>query len=257
MSISLNQIIDKCYQIANTHPQVNGFGYGPLYDIVGQEINHPYLWILNEDSHTIQISEDGNSYNAIEYVLTFRVSDKVNNQPNVYSANGENSNNGLEVISDTMQILVDCINAISQDSLNIFNDIKIVDDIDVEPFFHEDESDVNGHQATLTLRVKNDSPCITPLTPSGATSLISNLFLKGIFEADQTELEPITIDADNAGTYTALSGDVDSGDFTFDINGGGYNAFSAPFVLAIGDVLTAKRTTGTSAGWFKITGYYL
>jgi len=256
MGVSINQIISKCYTIANTHPQINGFGFGPEYDIVGQEINHPYLWVVNDDTHTINYAEN-NGYRSIEYTFVLRVGDKVNDQPNVYSANGENSNNGLEVISDTMQILVDVVNAISEDSLNIFNDISLIDDITIEPFFHEDESDVNGHQATITLRVRNDNPCITPLTPSGQTSLISNLFLKGIFDAGQTTLEPITIDADNAGTYTALSGDTGSGDFTFDINGGGYSAFAAPFVLSIGDVLTAKRTVGTDAGFFKITGYYL
>jgi hypothetical protein len=149
------------------------------------------------------------------------------------------------------------VNAISQDSLNIFNDISLIDDISIEPFFHEDSGDVNGHQATITLRVKNDNPCISPLTPSGQTSLISNLFLKGIFAEDQTDLESITIDADNAGTYTALSGDLASGDFTFDINGSGYNQFQSPFVLTQGDILSARRIVGTDAGFFKITGYYL
>ena len=257
MAISVNQIIDKCLQMATTHPQVNGFGYGPVYDIVGQEINYPYLWVVNDDSHTLVYSENNYQYNTMDYTFVLRVADKVNDQPNVYDANGENSNNGLEVVSDTAQILTDFINSINQDSLNIFNDIEILDDVDIEPFFHEDSGDVNGHQATITLRVKNDAVCITPLTPSGATSLVSNLFLKGIFDEDQTELEPITIDSDNAGTYTALTGDTGSGSFTFDINGGGYNAFSAPFVLAIGDVLTVRRTTGTNAGFFKITGYYL
>ena len=257
MATSVNQIIAKCLQIANAHPQLNGFGYGPLYDIVGQEINYPYLWVINEDSHTLSYSENNKQFNTLNYTFVLRVADIVNDQPNVYSANGENSNNGLEVISDTAQILTDIVNSIAQDSLNIFNDIEILDDVDIEPFFHEDSGDVNGHQATITLRVPNESQCVTPLTPSGQTSLVSNLFLKGIFNATQSVLEPITIDTDNAGTYTAISGDTSSGDFTFDINGGGYNAFSAPFVLSSGDVLTAKRTTTGDAGWFKLTGYYL
>jgi hypothetical protein len=243
--------------MATSHPQVNGFGYGPLYDIVGQEINYPYLWVLNEDSHTLVYSENNIQYNSLDYTFVLRVADKVNDQPNVYNANGENSNNGLEVVSDTAQILTDLINSMAQDSLNIFNEIEILEDVDIEPFFHEDSGDVNGHQATITLRVPNDNQCITPLTPGGATSLVNNLLLKGIFDAAQTILEPITIDSDNAGTYNTLTGDIGSGSFTFDVNGGGYNAFSAPFVLSIGDVLTVQRTTGTSDGFYKIIGYYL
>lgn len=256
MSVSVNQIINKCYQTAQAHPQINGFGYGPVYDIIGQEINYPYFWVINDDSHSIVLG-DGGYYNAIEYSFVFRVADKVNNQPNVYSANGENSNNGLEIISDTMQILTDIVNAISQDSLNIFNDISLIEDIDIEPFFHEDSGDVNGHQATITLRVKNDNPCISPLTPTGQTSLISNLFLKGIFAEDQTQLEPITIDSDNAGTYTSLSGDLGSGDFEFSINNGSFIPFQSLFVLSVGDILIVRRTIGTNAGFFKIVGYYL
>lgn len=161
--VSVNQIISKCYTLAQTHPQINGFGYGPVYDIDAQEILYPYFFVINDDAHNI-ILGDGGYYNAIEYTFTFRIGDKVNDQPNVYAANGENSNNGLEVISDTMLILTDIVNAISQDSLGIFGDISLIDDVSVEPFFHEDGGDVNGHQATITLRVKNDNPCLTPLT---------------------------------------------------------------------------------------------
>jgi len=243
--------------MAQNHPNINGFGYGPVYDLVGTDISHAYLWVITDEAHNLVFSDANGRYTHIDYTLILRVGDKVNNQPNVYSANGENSNNGLEVISDTAQILTDIVNSITSDSLNIFNDISIVEDVSLEPFFHEDDADVNGHEATITLRVTNDSPCISPLNPNGNTSLVSNLFLKGIFAEGQSDLEPITIDVDNAGTYTALSGDIASGSFTFDINGGGYNSFSSPFVLTLGDILTVRRTTGTDAGWFKITGYYL
>jgi hypothetical protein len=253
---SLNQLIDKFYQVSVAHPQVNGFGFGPIYDIVGQEINYPYLWI-SEETHTMNYSESNSIYNSIDYVLVLRVADKVNDQPNVYEANGENSNNGLEVLSDTMQILVDVVNSMAQDSLNIFNEVEILEDISVEHIEHEDSGDVNGHTVTITLRVINNSQCVTPLTPGGATSLVNNLFLKGIFNATQSTLEPITIDNDNAGTYITETGDLLSGTFTYDINGGGYNSFAAPFVLSTGDVLTAQRTGTGSAGFYKIIGYYL
>lgn len=156
--ITMNMVIEKCYQLALTHPQINGFGYGPIYDIGGQEIEYPYLWIVNEDSHTFEISEDGNNFSSLEYVLQFRVADKVNNQPNVYSANGQNSNNGLEIISDTLSILIDIIEDIN--STGNLGGISLKEDVDIEPFFHEDSGDVNGHTGYVTLRVMNEQkPC--------------------------------------------------------------------------------------------------
>jgi hypothetical protein len=105
-----------------------------------------------------------NKYRAVEYNFILRVGDKVNDQKNVYMAYGENSNNGLDISSDTFTILLDIINAISEDSLGLFSDVSLINDIDVEPFFHEESGDVNGHQALITLRTKIENPCISPLT---------------------------------------------------------------------------------------------
>jgi hypothetical protein len=163
--IGPNEIISKFYTLALTDPRVNGFGYGPLYDLQSINIQYPYCWIVNEDAHTINYS-DLNGYRSVEYSFTIRIGDKVNNQPNVYNAIGQNSNNGLEIINDTFLILLDMINVISENSIGLFDDIQLIDNINPEPFFNEDNGDVNGHQAEVILRVKITNPCDNPITDS-------------------------------------------------------------------------------------------
>lgn len=164
MSLNINVIISKFQQMANLHPNINGFGYGPLYDLDGYpKVQYPYLWVRNDISHSLIYSED-NKFQAVEFQFLLRVGDKVNEQPNIFSANGENSNNGLQIINDTFRILLDILNSIMMNSLSLFDELELINDVDIEPFFHEDTGDVNGHQATITLRIKNDNKCISPLT---------------------------------------------------------------------------------------------
>ena len=256
MALTINNIVARFNQIADNHPNINAFGVGPRYDIQDDVKYYSYLWIVNDISQSMPYTDE-NGFRVIEYNFILRVGDKVNNQSGYENQMGIPTNNGIDTHSDTFTIIVDIINAISNDSLNIFGDVNMVNDVNIEPFFNEDNGDVNGHEAEITLRVKNSGVCLTPLTPTGQTSLISNLFLKGIFAEDQTQLEPITIDSDNAGTYTSLSGDLGSGDFEFSINGGSFIPFQSPFVLSVGDILIVTRTVGTNAGFFKIVGYYL
>jgi hypothetical protein len=160
--IGPNQIIADFYTLALAHPMVNGFGYGPLYDLQSINIQYPYMWIINEDPHTINYSDLNTNYSDVEYNFTIRVGDKVNNQPNVYNAIGQNSNNGLEVINDTFLILLDIINTMNSGYL-ITNGLELIEDISITPFFNEDNGDVNGHQADIVLRVKIDNHCDNPL----------------------------------------------------------------------------------------------
>lgn len=163
--VTINTIIDNFYQVAQNHPQLESFGYGKVYDIGGFDIKYPYLFIINDLPHLVNYSEDNSNYSHIDYTFTIRVGDKVNNQPNIYNAIGQDSNNGLEIISDTMQILLDIINDIST-NVGLWSEVKIVDSLSVEPFFNEDVGDVNGHQVDVVLRVKNENQCDTPLTRS-------------------------------------------------------------------------------------------
>lgn len=163
MATTITSIISRFNQIATTDPRINAFGAGPLYDLQDDIKYYPYLWTINDISHNVVYTEL-NKYRAVEYNFILRVGDKVNDQKNVYMAYGENSNNGLDISSDTFTILLDIINVISENSLGLFHDLSLINDIDIEPFFHEESGDVNGHQALITLRVAIENPCISPLT---------------------------------------------------------------------------------------------
>jgi hypothetical protein len=67
-------------------------------------------------------------------------------------------------------------------------------------------------------------------------------------------MQTITIDADNAGTYTALSQDGGSGTISFTVNA---SPATLPFTLNIGDTLVTVRTTFASLGFYKISGTYV
>jgi hypothetical protein len=87
-------------------------------------------------------------------------------------------------------------------------------------------------------------------------SLVQSTQIKGYWGATVTDLIQLTIDADNAGTYTSISDDGSSGTITLSKNGGAFGAFSSPLVLVATDTLDVKRTTSTGVGFFKIVGTY-
>jgi len=160
---TINDLMTKFKTISTTDPRINAFGTGQRYDILTDITYYPYLWIVSDLGHDL-IYTEVNKYRAVEYNFVLRVADKNNNQINSYVAVGLNSNNGQDILSDCFTIITDIINCISEDSLNLFDDISLVGDITLEPFYNEDSGDVNGFEAAITLRVKNDNPCISPLT---------------------------------------------------------------------------------------------
>lgn len=88
------------------------------------------------------------------------------------------------------------------------------------------------------------------------TPQIQTVFLKGVWGVGIDTLPTLTIDTDNAGTYTSESTDGASGTLTYSINGGGYATFVNPTVLAVSDTIIAKRTVTTAVGYFKFNGTY-
>jgi hypothetical protein len=108
---------------------------------------------------------------------------------------------------------------------------------------------------------------VNPVTPNDVTIVgrkvtvevpaqLRDIFIKGLFKAGSDTMETLTIDSDSAGTYTSISDDGSSGSITLSKNGGAFAAFSSPLALVATDTLVAKRSTSTSAGFFKLTGTY-
>jgi hypothetical protein len=117
--------------------------------------------------------------------------------------------------------------------------------------------------ATLVLPniTVTDSDGTTSSVPSvqdvTCTPQVKSLFIKFGFQIGNDTTGTLTIDADNAGTFTSTSNDGSSGTITYNVNGGGFAAFVNPTVLGIGDTIAAQRTITTGEGYAKITGTYV
>lgn len=161
--ITIKDIVNRIELLSNNHPKINSFGFGKVYDIAAYEVEYPYLFVSTESPHRIQFSTD-NKFQALEFQFTLRVCDKVTWGTNPDSEIAESSNNGLDAISDTFQILRELINAIMMNTLGLFGDLDLVDDIFIDSLYHVDTGDVNGHECIITLRTKNDSKCVSTIT---------------------------------------------------------------------------------------------
>lgn len=163
MSVRLSEIIKEFKIISTNHPQIQSFGAGPLYDLQDDIKYYPYLWIQTDEPHSVLYNED-NGYRVIELTFGVRVGDKINNQPGYLGQLGIGSNNGLDISSDTFNIVLDIINTISESATGYFTQLQLVDDITIEPFFNSEGANVNGWVAFITLRAKNEGVCFNPLT---------------------------------------------------------------------------------------------
>jgi len=149
---TLIQLVDLFKDIADRHMQINDFGFGTTDEIgESRRMLYPYLWITVVDDSTLVFGSGGISH--IDFSLTLIVADKVNNQTNNGNQLGEESNNGLEVSSDTQQMIYDIMAELSThpgyDDMNI----KVTNDITLSPAWDEDDGRVNGWTATLDLRM--------------------------------------------------------------------------------------------------------
>tara|TARA_R110000851_G_C12952231_1_gene553389 strand:- start:352 stop:840 length:489 start_codon:yes stop_codon:yes gene_type:complete len=161
--IKLREIIQKFKESATLHPNINYFGVGPLMEITDNIQSYPYLWVVPTYSHVINFTDE-NRYRGIELQFALRVGDKVNDGEGYDDIRGLGTNNSLDIMSDTFNTLMDILNSIAENSFVLFDEVRMVDDISIEPFFNEDTGDVTGNMAVITLRIKNYKVCTTPMT---------------------------------------------------------------------------------------------
>lgn len=160
-AVRIDTIIRKFKNLKDLHPNLNSFGAGTTYDIQGQIDNYPYLFVKMNDRHTLV--NENNRYSTLEYTFTLRVGDKVNDQTGYNHDLGVGNDNGLDILSDTFNTLLDIINTIKNNINGDFENIQLIDDIQIESFFDEDDNIINGNEATITLKVFNDDTCINPM----------------------------------------------------------------------------------------------
>jgi hypothetical protein len=193
--------------------------------------------ILAEATENIVINDSLVNVRKSDNVLISAVSVKAENTENylVADSNVTNSNSSYDVdvkSTDSLILPDQQINVNSVDE----GDIPSVGTIDINTNITPTSVGISGRVVTITLP--------------------KQVFIKGIFKAANDTMETLTIDADNAGTYTSITDDGGSGSITLSKNGGAFGAFSSPLTLAVSDTLVVKRTTTTNLGFYKITGTF-
>jgi len=156
--VSINEILGYFKTFQEAHAQLTDFGYGPTSDIgTSVQMDFAYLWVTHQSDSYIKISTNKTQIPELKFVLLFM--DQVNIQENFEGVNGENSNNGQEIISDMFQVLQDCLADIIS-NWGTYG-IMIAEDVRVYPAFDETNDAVNGWAAEVTFKLSHIN-CVMP-----------------------------------------------------------------------------------------------
>jgi len=130
---TLNQIINQLEAVQQSHAQLNGFGFGEVFELSTQQENYPLLWA---NVLTSNISEKTLTLNFGIMILDI-VSD--------------DSRNERDTMSDTLSISQDVIAMLE----NPTNDdsFLIGDSVTLEPLFEAFPDKVNGWLMTLSFEL--------------------------------------------------------------------------------------------------------
>lgn len=286
--VTKNNIQTWFNDFADNHTQLKDYGYGDFSDIsMERATTYPLMWVSPQPC-----SIDGNQ---ISYVYTIAIADRVDKERNnaievesdtfqicldiLAGANDQATITGWELaetstltpffetwkdeveghmVTVTLKVDFDydkcaipTISAITPPSGGACADGRVT----VNTTFYNDVSSGGA----LNVVVKDTDGDLVGSLIGGewiVPSLVQSTQIKGYWGASVTDLIQLTIDADNAGTYTSISDDGSSGSITLSKNGGSFGAFSSPLTLVATDTLDVKRTTSTGAGYFKIVGTY-
>jgi hypothetical protein len=130
---TLNQIINQLEAVQQSHAQLNGFGFGEVFELSTQQENYPLLWA---NVLTSNISEKTLTLNFGIMILDI-VSD--------------DSRNERDTMSDTLSISQDVIAMLE----NPTNDDSFLvgDSVTLEPLFEAFPDKVNGWLMTLSFEL--------------------------------------------------------------------------------------------------------
>lgn len=147
--VTLNELLTLMKNFVTAHPQMRDFGYGPTSDIgTSRQMQFPYLWATHQSDSYIRI-DNKTAIPELKIVLLFM--DQVNDQNLTDGAAGEDSDNGQEIMSDTLQYLQDCVTEIEINWGQY--GLKIAEDVRIFPAFDETTDKVNGWAAEVTFRM--------------------------------------------------------------------------------------------------------
>lgn len=141
---TLNQIINQLQAVQESHAQLNGFGFGEVFELSTQQENYPLMWA---NVLTSNISEKTLTLNFGIMILDI-VSD--------------DSRNERDTLSDTLSISQDVIALLD----NPINDDRFLvgDSVTLEPLFEVFPDKVNGWLITLAFELPFEANrCQVPL----------------------------------------------------------------------------------------------
>jgi len=141
---TLNQIINQLQAVQESHAQLNGFGFGEVFELSTQQENYPLMWA---NVLTSNISEKTLTLNFGIMILDI-VSD--------------DSRNERDTLSDTLSISQDVI-ALLENPLND-DSFLVGDSVTLEPLFEVFPDKVNGWLMTLAFELPFEANrCQVPL----------------------------------------------------------------------------------------------
>jgi len=181
---SLNQLIKIFNDFADSHLQINSFGFGEVYEANGNPKvtgNTPTLWIFPTQATPLE--------NTTIYSFDVRCWDLV--------TKGEENEN--DVLSDCQQTLFDFIQFIKH---NEIFDINLSGDPSMTPFTEQLADDVTGWECSIDIEVNSiNSDCMIPMgkiTPfpnpndcTGEVDILINGSAWGSFTVPDSENIPV------------------------------------------------------------------
>lgn len=181
MSRTLNQIISDFQTIAQSHKQINSFGYGDIWDIATSgDINYPMMWVTLEDS---QIS---GMYETLRFNFLFM---------DIVKGGRVNE---LEVLSDQLQIAKDVIIVLKDPN---YDWTFTADNVTLHDFTERFVDSVSGWTASIELKLPFTSDrCAVPF--DGNISANDRCPVVTIFDSNGNVLTTVSA----GGSYTVTSG---------------------------------------------------
>ena len=157
--ITLNEVVKLMDLFQTNHDQLNDFGFGNTWDIgTSRQMLFPYMWATVQPS-TFNLNANKSQIPDLNFTILFV--DKLNDNENLDNVNGEDSNNGQEIMSDCLQYVQDFITYVLSEWGKY--GVAIVDSPTITPVWDETTDKVNGWALDIALRLKHYN-CLLPFT---------------------------------------------------------------------------------------------
>lgn len=157
--ITINELVKLMNNFATNHDMINDFGFGNTWEIgTSRQMLFPWMWATVQPSSVVL---NGNKSQLPQVSFSIIFADKLNDNPNVNDVNGEDSNNGQEILSDCFQYAQDFIQYILSEWGQY--GVNIIDSPTITPVWDETTDKVNGWALDINFGLKHFN-CLLPFT---------------------------------------------------------------------------------------------